>query len=1142
MYRPFAVLLALALLPANFAAAQAPSPAEIAFFEAKIRPVLAEHCYACHSTQAKKVKGGLRLDDRDSLRKGGDSGPVVVPGKAEESLLIRAIRYDNPDLQMPPKGKLPAAVIADLEQWVNRGAPDPRAKPAAAAGNATWEEMLRTRRDWWSLQPVRKVEIPAVQNAAWSPHPVDRFLLAKLEAAGLEPGPPADPRTLIRRLSLVLTGLPPSVAETEGFAAECRGPSAKKQAVTQTLIDHLLASPHFGERWARHWMDVVRFSETHGNEWNYDVHHAWRYRDYLIRAFNDDVPFDRFLREHIAGDLLPPRWNKTPPSPPLGKGGMDSLSPPLGKGRKDSLSSPLGKGGMDSLSPPLGKGGMGGFNESPIGTAFYRFGEVNHDDCIGLRTIGYDILDNQIDTLSKAFQATTVACARCHDHKIDAVSMKDYYALLGILRSSRPLAHTIDAPEINDAVIRSLADIKRTLKTALAQQWLKEVEALDEKRLNALKAEKTTWENPLHLWETVKGHRDAEAAWKNLARQFATENQRRLVATGRDYVSFGDFHKGDLDRWTGEGQGLRHGGAAPGEFTVATSGDRLLGSILPAGRFTHLFSERLNGALRSPILSARKKHISFQVIGEKQAAVRIVSNNCQLNYRNFKVLKSGNWHWITFDIAEEAKELRCYAELMTKVDNPKFPDQLGQLGGDDTNQRVPYEQAAADPRSYFGVTRVVLHDVPGPPPESLSWLESLYSGSVPHDLGDVAARYRDRARHAVQVWADGEATEEDARWLDWLLQMGFLSNSAKTQPALEALVRGYRDEERNLTMPRVVPGVGDVDSGMEQPIFLRGDCKKPGEIVERRYLEVLSKPGRLFLPMGSGRLRLADALADPANPLTARVMVNRIWHHVFGQGLVRTTDDFGRMGDIPSHPELLDWLANRFVEDGWSVKKMIRLLVTSRAFQMSNRADEKAVQIDPLNRLLHHYPARRLEAEAIRDSILAASGRLDRTLYGPSVLPYREKANEDRRLFPGPLDGNGRRSIYIKVNLMEGARFLSAFDLPGGKVSQGRRDVTNVPAQALAMMNDPFVIQQAEFWAKRLVQRPEESAVTRITYMFETALGRPPTKQEQERLVDFVTKVSDDERIPDGTFGNSTAVWRCVAHALFNMQEFIYIP
>jgi cytochrome c553 len=421
-------VIALALLAPAAPSAPPAEEAGVAFFEKKVRPVLVKHCYACHSAEARKHKGGLLLDSREGLRTGGDTGPAVVPGRPGESLLLKAVRHTDDALKMPPKEKLPDAVVADLEAWVRMGAPDPRDTSAPRTAAAAWEDVLRVRRGWWSLRAVRKPPVPPVRDTTWSDHPVDRFLLARLEEAGLIPDGPADPRTLVRRLSLVLTGLPPTPEEVESF---CRKPGASEAAV-ERLVDRLLASPHFGERWARHWMDVVHFTETHGNEWNYEVHHAWRYRDYLIRAFNEDVPYDQFVREHIAGDLLPrPRWSRE-----------------------------------------------GQFNESVIGTAFYRFGEVNHDDCITLRPLGFDLVDNQIDTLTKALQATTVACARCHDHKIDAVSMQDYYALLGILRSSRLVSHTIDAPEVNARPMQRLHELKADIRREVGEAWLREAPAV----------------------------------------------------------------------------------------------------------------------------------------------------------------------------------------------------------------------------------------------------------------------------------------------------------------------------------------------------------------------------------------------------------------------------------------------------------------------------------------------------------------------------------------------------------------------------------------------------------------------------------------------------------------------------------------
>ncbi len=1092
------LLAGLLLFASMSATSAAPPQAGIEFFEKKIRPLLSEHCYSCHSTQAKKQKGGLLLDTRDGLRKGGESGPALVPGKPGESLLLKAVGYTDESLKMPPKSKLSDNAIADLAEWIKMGAPDPRDKAIVQKTAPTWEEILASRRTWWSLQPVRKVEPPAVKDAAWSSHAVDRFLLNRLEQVGLAPAAAADPRTLVRRLHLILTGLPPSPEVIERFvqSAICNLQSAIEQEV-----DRLLASPHFGERWARHWLDVVRFTETHGNEWNYEVHHAWRYRDYLIRAFNDDVPFDQFVREHLAGDMLPPRWNV--------------------KER---------------------------FNEAPIGTAFFRFGEVNHDDCIEFRQLGFDLLDNQIDTLGKAFQGTTIACARCHDHKIDSVSMKDYYGLLGILRGSRLVSHGLDDPTTNAQKIQELRQRKGEIRSELAKIWTAEVRDVGKKLLAqvAAKPEKTALEDPLHPLAVMRMEgKDAvawKAAWERLAGQYEKESRERAAFNAAaGFVPFTDFRSGSFGPWQADGQGAQHSSGPCGDFAIAGDGDAAVSGVLPRGLFTHRQSERLHGALRSPVLPANKKHISLQVLGGRFAAVRLVSNNCQLNYKNFRYLKSSELGWATFAIPEDAAELRVYAELMTKFNNPKWPDQLGTLSAGEANQRVPWEEAAVDPRSFFGVTRVVLHDSPEPPKDELTHLRPLVGNSPPRDEADLAARYAAIAEAAVRAWAEDRATDDDARWLGWLLKRGLLANARKATPRLEALVEQFRASEKELALPRIAPGVGESGTGYDQPVFVRGDCRKPGEVVPRHYLEVLNRSKGPFVLQGSGRRELANAIASPDNPLTARVYVNRVWHHLFGAGLVRTTDDFGRMGDPPSHPELLDYLARRFTEDGWSTRRLIRALVLTRAFQMTSRPSRKALEVDPQNRLLHHYPAHRLEAEAIRDAILATSGRLDRALYGPSIQPYRVGTNEDRRLFPGPLDGAGRRSVYIRANLMESPRFLGVFDLPGGKVAQGRRDVTNVPAQALALLNDPFVLQQAGVWADRLVAAPDATVAARLERMFHTALGRPPARKERERLEQAVVQLAALHGVAAEGVLKSPAVWKDVAHAFFNMKEFIFI-
>ncbi|MEO1994763.1 MAG: DUF1553 domain-containing protein, partial [Planctomycetaceae bacterium] len=555
--------------------------------------------------------------------------------------------------------------------------------------------------------------------------------------------------------------------------------------------------------------------------------------------------------------------------------------------------------------------------------------------------------------------------------------------------------------------------------------------------------------HPLYAWLQVADVEHVGTSWAALGRKYSQAHIAHTKADGEQFRDLGDLRHPSEQTWTRSGQGLRRGNSPSGEFTVAHSGDTVIQSILPAGLYTHTSSQKLNGTLRSPVLSTDAKHVSFHVVGEYTSAVRLISNNCQLNYANYRALTSAQPTWVTFSIPSNARELRTFAELVTKFDNPKFPDQLGTLGGDTRNDRIPWSEAATDPRSYFGITRAVLHDTPSAPQPDLAPLAALYAAQFePASLKDVAEHYAEVVHAAVSAWSLDRATDEDVYWLSWTVAAGLLDHSVKTSPALHALVTEYREiENGSLQRPRLSAGIADFGNGADHPILENGDDKTPGPTVARRYLEVLAGPDQHLPPSGSGRLQLANQIASTRNPLTSRVLVNRVWHHLFGTGIVPTVDDFGRAGQVPSHPKLLDYLAARFADSNpdsptawnWSIRRLLREIVLSRTFRLSSHASDTARSIDPQNRLLHHYPARRMEAEAIRDSILSVSGRLQPELYGLSVQPFREKPNTDRRLFAGPLDGHGRRSVYIKNNLMEGPKFLSAFNLPGGKFAQGRR-------------------------------------------------------------------------------------------------------
>ena len=1069
------------------------------FFEKKVRPILAEHCYRCHSL-GKKQNGGLVLDSRGGWRKGGETGPAIRAGDPDASLLIRAVRWTDETLQMPPEdagGRLSDGQIADLTSWVKRGAFDPRIESGPAPERDSWAKTLKDRSDWWSLRAVRARPAPEVDRAEWSGTDVDRFLYQRMAARGVAPAVEAAPRTLVRRATLVLTGLPPSAEECSAYeSAALRDPSGAYGA----LIERLLASPRFGERFARHWLDVVRFSETHGNEWNYDVPYAWRYRDYMIRAFNDDVPYDQLVREHIAGDLLPkPRWNA-----------------------------------------------QGRFNESLIGTAFYRFGEVNHDSCVEFGVIGYDIVDNQLDTLTKAFQAATVACARCHDHKKDAISTRDYHALLGILRSSRSVQHTLDAPEVNRDAVAELTGIKAEIRAELASIWRGETHALDRARLSAqLRADPKQpppITSPARVWIALSKAADVASAWRSLGSEHVKENAARSEFNRTKFTPVADFRERLEPGWPRDGMGLRDGVGKSGDLVVAHEGDAAIKTLLPSGLFTFAASDTLNGALRSPELTRAHGKVSFEVVGGGGSLTRIVFNNCQLNYTNQHSIHHDKWTWVTVNFPEQTAALHPYAELLTFWDSPKFPDPLGTLGKDTENQREPWAVHAKNPRTWWGVRRIVAHDGAETPREEVTHLARLFSGEPPGDLDALAARYARIAEAVVDAFAENRATDDDVKWLEWLRAEGLISNRAKTTPRLAERVARYREVEKGLSLPTTMPGMADEGAPFAQPLLARGEYTRPGALVERRYLEVIDTDGATPDLQGSGRAAVAEQIASPSNPLTARVMVNRIWQWLFGAGLVGTPDDFGHLGATPTHPELLDSLAARFVAEGWSVKRLVREIVSSRAFRSSAAPAAGTRAIDPENTLLSHYPARRAEAEVIRDSLLAVSGRLDGTLYGPSIHPYREKPDTEKRLYAGPLDGDGRRSLYIKFQLMEAPRFLSAFNLPGGKVTQGRRDVSNVPAQSLALLNDPFVLEMADRWAGALVPDGRATIASRVDAMFQTALGRPASPAEIERFTAVLLRFAAMRGASEGAVMNSRVVWKDAAHAIFNFKEFIFIP
>lgn len=1065
---------------------------DVTLFETRVRPVLATQCYPCHGPD--QQLSGLRVDSREALLKGGTRGPSLVTGDPESSLLIKAVRHDG--LKMPVGGKLKPQEVAALEEWVRKGAawPDTQISKHPAAPDR-YAKLVSTH---WAFQKVMPVTVPSTEGQNWSQQPVDLFIYERLKNKGLHPAKAADRRTLIRRLSYVLTGLPPTAEAVDQFVADT-SPHAYEQ-----LVDRTLASTHFGEQWARHWLDLVRYGETRGYEWNYEIVGAWRYRDYLIRALNADVPYDQLVREHIAGDLLTkPRVN---PAEHI--------------------------------------------NESVIGTAFYRLGEAGHDDCAMFREIALDVVDNQIDTLTKTFQGLTVACARCHNHKLDPIPTEDYYGLYSILNSSRAVTHTIDLPDANAEALARLRAIKGEIRQELGSIWKREAKAVGTVILRDLNPKNTggAWraalaksnqklENPGYplaalLCETGSDDRWLGDSAARLTGRYRTEQSDRAAFNRDNFQAFGDFQAGESKGWKFSGAGLASKPVSAGDFSVAVSGDAAVSSVYSRGVYTNALSPRLNGALRSPYLPKDKKYLSLRMMGGSLAARRTVLDNCAIG-ENYKVLENDLPEWVRVDTQSKEAKLPVFVEVVTKSDNPRLPDRPEVL--------KPYQKKLLDsPYSYFGVLGAVLHDTPETPKEDLSHMQPLFEGKLIKNWQDLAARYEKVIEQAVERWAAGRATDEDARWLDWLTHNSLLSNQASASAKLKQLVDDYRSVESKLPEPRVVEGLADYGEGRDYPVLIGGNPKNPGKTAPRRYLErVLGETP--LATKGSGRRELAEMIASADNPLTSRVMANRIWSYVFGRGLVSSVDNFGVLGEKPSHPQLLDYLATTFVDQNWSIKSMVRLLVTSETFKQSGEVAPEAREGDPENRLLHHYPLRRLEAESIRDSILLSSGKLRNSVFGPSTQPHRDQEKDYRRLFSGPLDGDGRRSLYLKVTRMEGTRFLDIFDYPNPMATRGARDVTNVPAQALTLMNDPFVITEAEECAKRVVAQNATTMDERTEELFRLVLGRHPTEPEKKRFRGLGAELASLHGVARDKAVNSLEVWKDLAHAAYNLKEFIYI-
>jgi hypothetical protein len=1079
-------LVAVWLALAAGRAIDAADHAGIEFFEKRVRPILMARCYECHSEKAEKVKGGLRLDSRSGALKGGDTGPAVIPGKPKESPLIDAINYGEL-YQMPPKSRLPADEIAALTKWVEMGAPWPEVGGRESGVNnrvAETFDLAKRKAEHWCWQPIKAVSPPTIENPKLRiQNPIDSFILAKLSAAGLSPAAPAEPGTLIRRAYFDLLGLPPPANQVEAFVAispslrHSVAPSDGQDRETErqregeayaALIDRLLASPQFGERWARHWLDLVRYAESRGHEFDYNTPNAFEYRDYVIRALNGDLPYDQFVIEQVAGDLLPePRLN------------------------------------------PRDR-----FNESIIGTGFWFLSEWCHSP-VDIRKDECDRIDNMLDVFSKTFLGVTVACARCHDHKFDAISQRDYYALAGYLQSSSYRLARFETWEQDRQIAQELAALEAKYRPQIAAAVAKAGRAkhADLARALAVDAEKLKLE--LGVLETDLRGAHVIVDYSNVpAADWMTDGPTWMRARPGQLALTGD-EGSPLEVVT---TGAARRDPAWGDLGIASTSENDPGRLngwLRAGR-----------TLKTPTFTLKSGYVHYLIEGAGQVYAAVGSHYMNNGPLHTELIKDtgGNsdlpTRWITHDLRRYIGE-RLHLEF-----TPKEDEDFRILMVVDGQKRPA-----------------------APTMRTNRFLEAALARSA--ETGRSTSMYfwcREAIILTLQQLAKDQVAEDSnasdiSAIASWLVSQILENKSASRE--IRKLTSDYSAARETITErirrdSRLCLAMWD-GTTIDENVLIRGNHKTIGPVVQKRLPEALPQPPMTSLEsLLSDRLDLAQKLVDRSNPLVARVIVNRVWQHLMGRGIVPSVDNFGVLGQPPTHPELLDYLADEFVRDGWSLKRLIRRIMLSDTYQMASggRQPPEAEGADPENLLFHLQNLKRLEGEAIRDAILAVSGRLDGAQYGPSVpiylTPFMQGRGRPKE--SGPLDGAGRRSVYIAVRRNFISPMMQAFDTPIPFSTIGRRNVSNVPAQALILLNDPFIAEQSRIWGNKLLAS-SASPHDRIRQMYVAAFSREPTAAETDAGMAFLDQQARDYSCSP----SDERVWADLAHVLFNVKEFVLV-
>ena len=906
--------------------AQNTDPAE--HFEKRVRPVFASKCMPCHSAKAKM--GGLDLTSGEGWMRAAEAGSLISAEKPEDSRLLKVLGWED-KLKMPPSGKLPAEDIQAIATWVKSGAVWPGAVVAKAEAKG-----VESGRTFWAFQRPKKVDPPAVKNAAWVESPIDRFVLAKLEEKGLTPAPPAGKLALLRRVTLDLTGLPPTEAEMQAFLADSSPDAYRK------VVDRLLASPRYGEKWGRHWLDVARYADSTGNDEDHRYPHAWRYRDYVIEAFNGDLPYDQFVREQIAGDLLPV------PDESLRRRGI-------------------------------------------VATGLLALGQkaIAQQD---KKKMLYDVYDEQVDVVSKSLLGLTVACARCHDHKFDPIMTKDYYALTSIFASTKSFE---DAnPNVSKLLFTPL--VPREQYAAYKNQQ-------DEIRNKQIAAD--------DVLELAVERFHAEQS-KKLADYLIAARRVSQGAKPAEVAKMTGLREDLLNRWVKfVGEGLAHGPDLEAWITLKPDA-----SDDEVSALAHQYQKR---SLKTLTGWTERLH------------------KWRENYK--RALTEGN---------------------MPPPARPKF-------------------DVASD-----------------------RFFDEVFLGKGPFSQGK-------KSDAEAQLLSDAERAELK-RMRD---EIAVLKKNAKPEPDMACAV--------------------EEGESVQQHVFVRGDYNNLGEPVAKRFPLVLSSLENPAIKSTSGRLELAEWLTKPENPLTSRVMVNRVWGWHFGEGIVRTPDNFGKMGERPTNPELLDYLATQFVEIGWSVKSLHRIILLSSTYQMSSTVSDEQQKLDPENKLWSRFPRRRLDVEEMRDAMLAVDGSLDLTTGGTLQKGTgTDSENSSDRLSLSP-EKIKRRTVYLPLRRANLPSLLNLFDFGDAATVTGKRQATNVAPQALFMMNSEFVSERSKTIADQVMQaaaKPSE----RIDRLYARVLNRTATAAEVDAGLTYIQAFQARGR-------SESHAWESFCHSLLASNEFIYI-